>query len=185
MSSNEVKSNGAIGCLRATMSMIIALMFTVAIGIAAYKSFGGWQMIVGIIISLCSLIVSIPIANSNKPISVFDCTLPFVISIIAAIVFWPVSLFAGSVFSFATCIGAGIFLSMGLFLYRGGKISGAFLIIPALTFVYEVLPIELPTDIDNFLALGVNTLNCVMGGFFRKTRGEIDGNDDSGSGDIA
>jgi hypothetical protein len=65
-----------------------------------------------------------------------------------------VQLFAGSVFSAATCIFSGVLLSVGMLLYKKGRMAGWALILPSLTFVYEMLPIELPTDLDNIFALG-------------------------------
>jgi hypothetical protein len=89
-----------------------------------------------------------------KRVTLLDCVLPLAISVMAGVVFAPVSLFAGNLFSIGTCIGSGVFLSLSLFLHKGNQISGWYVVFPAVTFCYEILPIDLPTDIDNVIALG-------------------------------
>jgi len=92
--------------------------------------------------------------SKGGKLTVMDCITPTILSIIAGILFAPIKLFAASIFSPFTCIGGGILFSAALMLYKNGRMKGWALILPALTFVYELLPIELPTDLDNFLALG-------------------------------
>jgi hypothetical protein len=167
----EMKSAGEVGCLRAVLAASISFGITMSIGIAVYKSFGIWQTVVAVIASLCICAIIVwRIANSAKRLTVFDCAIPLFISIIAGVIFAPISLFTASIFSSFTCIGAGIFLSLGLFLYRKGELSGYFLILPTLTFIYEILPIELPTDLDNLLALGADSANFILAGIFRKIK---------------
>ena len=105
--------------------------------------------------------VTVVIVNNSKTLTIVDCVLPIVISLIAAFMFSPIALISGNLFSIGTCIFSGVLLSVGLVLYKLDKIKGTFLILPMLTFVYELFPIDLPTDLDNILGLSVSTLDQV------------------------
>jgi hypothetical protein len=97
--------------------------------------------------------------NRPKGLSQVDCLLPLLFSVLSGVAFFPVSLLAGNLFSPATCIVSGLLLTLQLFGYRSGRIKSPWwLLLPAATFVYEMLPIDLPTDIDNFLACGANSM---------------------------
>ena len=102
-----------------------------------------------------------------------DCLMQFCISIVCGIAFAPISIFAGSLFSFATCIYSGVLLSLVLFLYMNGHIGWGYLVLPFLTFAYEILPIELPTDLDNILALSGTSVNDLLALAERKKRKEL------------
>jgi hypothetical protein len=59
---------------------------------------------------------------------------------------------------------------MGLLAYKTGTIqSSGWLILPFLTFLYEILPIDLPTDLDNILGLSATTTIEVIA-FFKGRR---------------
>ena len=111
---------------------------------------------------------TVVIVNNSKTLTIVDCVLPIVISLIAAFMFSPIALISGNLFSIGTCIFSGVLLSVGLVLYKLDKLQGTFLILPMLTFAYELLPIDLPTDLDNILGLSVSTLNLVTGGILRQ-----------------
>jgi hypothetical protein len=154
-----------VGCLRGVILFPVGLLLSILIGIASGQSFGILRgiIIVIVIFIICNAIILF-IINKSKTLTIVDCVLPFIISIIAAFIFAPTALFAGNLLSIGTCIFSGVLLSLGLILYKLDKINGAFLILPMLTFIYEILPIDLPSDLDNIIALGVNTLDLVTGG---------------------
>lgn len=104
--------------------------------------------------------------RTSSGLSSVDCFLPVGISIISGIVFLPVGLVAGNLFSPATCIFSGILLTVGLWAYKVGRIQSAgWLVLPFLTFLYEILPIDLPTDLDNLLGLSAATVIEVIAVF--------------------
>lgn len=104
--------------------------------------------------------------RSSSGLTSVDCFLPMAISLISGIVFLPVGLVAGNLFSPATCIFSGILLTVGLWGYKVGKIQSAgWLVLPLLTFLYEILPIDLPTDLDNLLGLSAATVTEVLAFF--------------------
>jgi len=47
-------------------------------------------------------------------------------------------------------------------MYKQKEMSKAWIIFPVLTFIYQMLPITLPTDIDNFLMLGGSSSTLVL-----------------------
>lgn len=149
-------AKGIHGCLYALCYPVIAI----CVGRFVWLRYG-WEL--GIVSGVASWILSawgISKFNDPKGLSVLDCLLPLFVSCISGIVFLPFALFSGNLFSPATCIASGLLLSMHLLAYRAGRITSPWwLIWPTLTFVYELLPIDLPTDIDNLLGFGINTLN--------------------------
>ena len=152
-----------VGCLRGTMagcvSVMLALFAGISVGIKA-----GWFLgvMTGTVLFLVFISVSVYLMNTAKQLTVSDCILPLPIGVVSALLFTPVGFISASLFSTATCLGSAFFLTMMLFLYRAKKIYGGFLVIPFFVFLYEMLPIELPTDLDNFLCLGGNGVNFVF-----------------------
>lgn len=103
------------------------------------------------------------IKKTNDGLTVLYCFAPLFVSIFCGIVFMPIELLAGNLFSVGTCIYAGVLLSIGLLCYRSGRVASPYwLVMPALTFFYEILPIDLPTPIDNLLSLSVNSVNFIV-----------------------
>ena len=157
------------GVLRGVLLFPVGLILSILIGIASGQSIGAlWGVIIGILVCIIFVVVIVMIINRSQTLTVFDCLLPTIISFIAAFAFSPVTLFSGNIFSIGTCIFSGVLLSVGLFLYKSDKIQGAYLILPTLAFLYEILPIDLPTDLDNILALSVNTLDLATGWIVRR-----------------
>lgn len=152
----------AVGCLRGTISVSIGMVLACLAGIWAGTY---WHSILlgittGIGVFLFCLCVSVLIMNSAKRLTTLDCILPVFISAISGVLFAPLSFVGnGSFFSSITCMGAGLFLCIVLFMYKQKRIPAGYLVLPFLTFAYELLPIELPTDIDNILALGGSGVN--------------------------
>ena len=152
------------GCLRSMILFPVGIVLSVLLGMASGQSLGVlWGIIIGIVAFLINIAIVVFVLNKSKTLTIVDCALPFVISILAAFTFAPLALFEGSFFSIGTCIFSGVFLSVGLILYKQNRIRGIYLILPMLTFIYEILPIDLPTDLDNEIALGANTLDLVVG----------------------
>lgn len=144
-----------VGILRGVLLFVVSPVFSVLLGIAVGRGHGLWYGVLGGFVAFFVLVaIAAKLANSGGKLTAVDCLIPLVLSIISGVVFAPVQLLVGSVFSVATCIFSGVLMSLGLFLYKAGKLKGWALILPALTFIYEMLPIELPTDLDNIFALG-------------------------------
>lgn len=152
------------GCLRSVVLFPVGTILSVLVGLALGQSVGTlWGIVIGIVVFLLLTGFVVFIVNRSSTLTIVDCVLPFVISIVAAFAFAPFALLTADVFSIPTCIFSGVLLSVGLILYRAGKLPGAYLVIPMLTFVYEILPISLPSDLDDFIALGADTANMIVG----------------------
>jgi len=172
---NQVKSHNVqptkkypSGFFRGVFLFPTGLIISILIGIASGQSIGAlWGVIIGIFVFIICVVITVAMINTSKTFTLVDCMLPALIALFAAFVFSPVAIISGNFFSIGTCIFSGVLLSVGLFLYKSDKIQGAFLILPMLTFFYEILPIDLPTDLDNILALGVSTLDMAIGGILR------------------
>ncbi|MGN0025180.1 MAG: hypothetical protein ACI351_07105 [Candidatus Avelusimicrobium sp.] len=157
-----------VGCLRGTIAGSASLMCAIAGGIGVgIESGTGFGILAGMGLFFVLMGFSVYLMNNAKNLTVVDCILPLPIGVISAFLFAPVSLFAGSIFSAATCLGASLLLSIMLLMYRAKKIHGGMLVIPFLVFIYELLPIELPTDLDNLFCLGGNGVNFIASLVFR------------------
>jgi hypothetical protein len=158
------ETNSAIGCLRGLIVFFASIALACGVGIAVGMKTGGVGkgILAGVGTLIFGIIVASIMANTAKRITFVDCVLPLIISIISGIAFMPLMLFKLEIFSTFTCIGAGLFLTIGMFLYRAGKIGGMSLIIPSITFVYEIVPISLPTDIDNIIAFSGNAASLFI-----------------------
>lgn len=164
----------AVG-LRSCSSIILVPIIAICSGIIIGKEYGTAVGILGGIV--CSSIFfkfyHRFIATQIKGLTVLDCLIPFFVSLVSGVIFAPVSLFSASVFSIATCIYSGVLLSATLFLYKAQKVSVGYLVFPFLVFMYEILPIELPTDIDNILALSGNTAHQFVALTAAKMKGQL------------
>jgi len=153
---NNRESNAGVGLLRGA---VLALPLLVILPIAVWYEF---TFLWGFLSFLAGIVILGYIMNSAKHLTTLDIVLPFVLSIISAIIFFPVGLIAGNLFSAVTCILAGLMLSVGLGLFKAKRIFGWCLVVPTMCFIYEILPIDLPTDIDNIIGLGANGVNIFI-----------------------
>ncbi|MCQ2410684.1 MAG: hypothetical protein MJ053_04140 [Elusimicrobiaceae bacterium] len=151
-----------VGCLRGTIAGCAGLVCAAAGGLGVGLQAGIWP---GVFTGLGLLVVFVGTAvylmNHAKQLTVVDCILPLPIGAVSALVFAPVGWLGGSMFSAVTCLGASFLLCVMLLMYRANKIHGGWLIVPFVVFLYELLPVELPTDLDNMLSLGGDGINCL------------------------
>lgn len=153
-----------VGVLRGCLFAVISPIFAIILGIAIGKDHGFWYgLLAGFGAMTIAGIIAAILMNSGGKLTIADCVIPTILSVISGIVFAPLQLFEGSPFSAATCIFSGVLLSVGMWLHKRGRLSGPALIFPSLTFVYELLPIELPTDLDNIFALGGSCFSLYWG----------------------
>lgn len=154
-------AKGIRGCMMAFFVPVVAICIGILVGQRYASGPLGILAGIGAIVVVGSL-ARLLISKTTKGLSLMDCFIPTIMSLCSGILFAPIALFSGSLFSAATCIVSGILFSITLVLYRSGKIGTGYLILPGLTFVYEMLPIELPLDLDNLIGLGVSSVNTVL-----------------------
>ena len=155
-----------VGCMRYAVLGPLAAIFTLCVAVAVWVKFGFFYAVfAAILFFIISAFFVVRFAENVKKLSVFDCLLPIFVGLLSSIFFTPIALAAnGSFFSFVTCMGASIFLSMMMFLYRAGKVGVGFLVLPFLVFIYEILPFEFPTELDNLFAFGGNIIVGITAG---------------------
>jgi hypothetical protein len=153
-----------VGVLRGCLFAVISPIFAIILGIAIGRDHGFWYgLLAGLGAMTLAGIIAAIFMNSGGKLTIADCIMPTILSIISGIVFAPLQLLEGSFFSSATCIMSGVLFSIGLWLHKVGRMSGPWLIFPLLTFVYEMLPIELPSDMDNLFAFGGSCFSIYFG----------------------
>lgn len=171
--------SGIVGLLRGTIAFCASIAIAMTGGIALAVKYGTIKGILsgaGILIALVA--VSVYLMNNAKKLTLADCILPLIVGAMSAFLFAPVSMAGMSIFSAGTCMGASLLLTIMLFMYKSGRIKAGWLVIPFLTFLYELLPIELPTDIDNILCLGGSAVNLIMAKMFGINPDELIKKDD-------
>lgn len=154
------------GAIRGCSMSLFVPVIAICIGIVAGQRMG---VCVGILTGIGGLFGGVwglrrLIQMSKSGLSLVDCFIPLIFSIVFGVIFMSIQLFAGSFFSAATCIFSGALMTVGLICYRCGRIGNPWYLLPiALTYFYELLPIELPTDLDNILSLGGSTVAYIYG----------------------
>ena len=160
-----------MGIVRGISLFVCSPSLALALGIfVGYNHGWGWGVIWGLVALIMLVVYAIKMGTSLSfgEVTVWDCILPVVVSIICGITFAPVHLFAANFFSAVTCIGAGIFFSIALIMYRVGALESWALYLSMTTFLYEALPINLPTDLDDFLCFGGSGAGLIFGRIKRK-----------------
>ena len=140
----------------------LAIVFGIWVG---YNHGWGWGVLWGLIGLIVLVVQAIKMGTSLSfgEVTVWDCILPIIISIVCGITFAPVHLFAANFFSAFTCIGSGIFFSIALIMFRVGALEPWALYLAMASFLYEALPINLPTDLDDFLCFGGTGISLIVG----------------------
>lgn len=170
----ESTTTAMAGCLRGAIGFSASVMIAVTSGIGIGINYGtGTGILAGLVILLALVAVSVHLMNNAKNITVLDCILPIPIGAVSAFLFAPISLAEASVFSALTCMGASLLLTIMLFLYKSKRIYVGWLVIPFIVFIYELLPIELPTDLDNLLCMGGDGINFVIANVFRPDNNKL------------
>ena len=159
----DTTTSSIAGCLRGTIGFTGGSILAVGGGIGIGIQYGvGLGILTGIALFVVFICLAIYLINNAKQLTILDCFLPIPVGLMSAVLFAPISLAGMSIFSSATCLAASLFLTIMLLMYRTQKITGGWLILPFLVFIYELLPIEFPSDIDNFLAFGGNATNLIL-----------------------
>lgn len=166
----KIGSSGA-GCLRGCFVAILAPVVAVFVGIwvgGNHGWFNGVMSGIGAFLIVC-LAAALICWFCRPRLTILDCITPVIISIFPAVLFFPLRAAELDVFSPVDCIGAGFLLTLSLWSYRSGKIAKGWLILPALCFAYECLPVNLPTMLDDWLALGGSAASLWIGRTMKKT----------------
>ena len=152
--------------LRGIMLFASLIFIAAACTVLLIKYFGCLEGFAAGVILFCVLAsATVLLFNkfSDKKITNTDIMLPTIISIISAAVCWPLTFLQAEIFSTATCVASGVLLSIALYRLRNNMICKAAVITMFCTFLYEIAPINLPGDLDNFLSLGVSVAAPIVG----------------------
>jgi len=155
-----------MGLVRGICLFVCTPSLAIALGIwVGYSCGWGWGVLWGLIALILLIVHSIKMATSGDAheVTAWDCILPVIVGIVCGITFAPVHLFAANFFSAFTCIGAGVFFSIALIMFRVGALETWALYMVMASFLYEALPINLPTDLDDFLCFGGSGVGLVVG----------------------
>lgn len=119
---DSATTSTVVGCMRGPIVCSVSLIYACVGGIGVGIQSGiWWGILTGMGLFLVLMGISVYLMNNAKHLTVTDCILPIPLGAISAFLFAPVSLFSGSIFSAATCLGASLLLSIMLLMYRAKK----------------------------------------------------------------
>lgn len=101
-----------------------------------------------------------------KTYTYLDTALPAVFAVLWSLALAPFS-FGVSLFSAPAFIGAGVLLGACMALAKRYQTGIKWLVMPALVFLYEMLPINLPGPVDDTFALG-GSAGVILAQFLRR-----------------
>lgn len=157
-----------IGLMRFISLTIVSLIGTITSVAFFWSEYGFFKgiffgFLMGLLFISISVFVGARAGNSRNDITGVDLALPLFVSIVSATLFFPAGLLFANLFSVFTCIGSGILLSGALLAYKARHLHGAALALPYMTFFYEILPIDIPSDFDNILCFGGSATSLILG----------------------
>lgn len=120
-----------------------------------------WNWKIGLIsacaVVLIALIVALYFILTIEELGWLDVFLPVPFAIIWSIMMSPfllIGLITGDLFQTPAFMGTALILTLSLWMVKQGDMPHKWLIIPILSFMYEMLPIYIPGSFDNLFALG-------------------------------
>lgn len=146
--------------IRGCSTMFFVPVIAIAVGIEVGKRTGWCLGILAFVGAfwLSSIGLRALINRTTTELTIQDCIMPALLSLVCSIVFLPLKIISFDIFGPLHCMFAGIIFSVCLLGYRAGRIQNPFwLTFPFLTFVYELLPVNIPGPIDDILSLSADT----------------------------
>lgn len=96
-----------------------------------------------------------------KTYSYLDAFLPLAFAVVWSFILLPFT-FGTSAFSAPALIGSAILLGICMILAKRQEIDKLFLIFPAVVFIYEMLPINIPGPFDDIFAFGGSVVSTIL-----------------------
>jgi hypothetical protein len=129
----------------------------------------GWK--IGLVAALGAFVLLVGLIFyfliTAKGISWLDICLPVPVAIFFSILWFPIQFFlefGTNLFSIPACIGSAILLSMSLFWVKEKHMPRAWLAIPLASFIYEILPVDIPGPVDEYVAFGGSLVSIIWQG---------------------
>jgi hypothetical protein len=139
---------------RALLVGCTGLPLAVLAGVVVGAGYGWRAGIVAFAIALAlALIVAMIILLKTPHLSRVDLWLPVPVAILWSAILSVFSV-GSELFTAPACIGSAFLFSLSLSTARKFHQSDAWVIAPALVFMYEMLPINIPGPVDDYLSFG-------------------------------
>jgi hypothetical protein len=137
-------------------SFLISFLSFPFSALAFIIGWAGWDLRTGALAAAITFTVFFVAAIVNlffiKSFSYLDAALPVVFAGVWSVALAPFS-FGASLFSAPFFIGAAVLLGVCMAVSRRFDTGKGWLVLPALVFLYEMLPINIPGPVDNAFAL--------------------------------
>jgi hypothetical protein len=132
----------------------MAVPLAIIVGVIAWVAHD-WRLAVALFCATygIGITVAMVILLRTRKLSLVDLWLPVPVAILWSALLSIVSVGA-EVFTAPACIGSAFVFSLSLSTARKFNQSSAWTIAPALVFIYEMLPINLPGPVDDYLSFG-------------------------------
>lgn len=129
----------------------------------------GWNWKTGLVsacaILLAFLLLALYFILTMREIGWLDVFLPVPFAVVWTIMISPLllaGLFTGDIFHVPDFIGIALLLTLSLWMVKKGDMSHKWLIVPILSFIYEMLPVDIPGPIDDMFALSGAGISAVI-----------------------
>ena len=142
---------------------LLAFPFSALAGAIAWIAWnfktGAW-----VALSVFALFAALSAARllTLKTFSTVDLFLPIAAAAVWSLVLTPLEL-GSNLFSAPAAIGSALLLTLSLWRVRHQEMRGkGWLIYPVLVFIYEMLPVNIPGPVDDYLAFGSSAVTTVL-----------------------
>jgi hypothetical protein len=124
---------------------------------------------VGLSMLLASWVVAVVMVLTTRRFSIFDVFLPIPVAVAWSFILTIFSL-GGNAFAAPACIGSALLLSACLWMIQRGRFPVYWAILPIITFMYEMLPVNVPGPFDDWFAFGGDGAFLVLQGIVYSLR---------------
>ncbi|MBL8995412.1 MAG: hypothetical protein JNM63_18850 [Spirochaetia bacterium] len=121
----------------------------------------------GLIAMAIIMTASMALALANlffiKKLSTPDIFLPIPFALVWSVVLFPFGI-TSEYFNIASFLGSSILLTLSLWWVREGKMKPGWIIFPALVYLYEMIPVNIPGPFDDIFGFGGSVTALIIQG---------------------
>lgn len=120
-------------------------------------------LLAGAIIMTASMTLALGNLFFIKKLSTPDIFLPIPFALVWSVVLFPFGI-TSEYFNIASFLGSSILLTLSLWWVREGKMKPGWIIFPALVYLYEMIPVNIPGPFDDIFGFGGSVTALIIQG---------------------
>lgn len=146
-------------------SLFVLFVFSVVGLLAGVISWINWGFLVGFEVFVGCFLLGFTFSAASiffiKTLSTLDVFLPIPVSLVWCILILPLKV-STDLISPVTMVLSAFLLTYSLWMYKQRQMSKAWIVIPILMFLYEMLPVDFPGPFDDMLAVVGSTGSALL-----------------------